>query len=206
MLIGFGGISDQNWPPRDDVVGPLCFHSSVALLFCGRTWTCGGGWFAGRALMGIGVGLAARPVDRRDSGVHEPGAREERRLAHGWGAQAIGFVAALLLGGALTGIRAMADAPFASGYLPFFLIVLLIGTWFLPRHTPGDAGGDRRSWMPFVPKHLRRAFRDVIDRHGRGLYIRRFWSSRSAAKFEHDLIGSPNGLSQQRRSFIVSPS
>src|SRR6202043_1370887 len=112
--------------------------------------------FAGRALMGIGVGLAATPST---AGILECTRPERAKSAASvtMGAQAIGFAAALLLGGTLTEYGPW-PTRLCFWVLALFLIVLLIGTWLLPRHTPDGAGGDWRSRMPSVPNHVRRTF------------------------------------------------
>jgi MFS family permease len=107
-------------------------------------------------------------------------------------AQAIGFAAALLLGGALTEYGPW-PTRLCFWVLALFLIVLLIGTWLLPRHTPGGAGGDWRSRMPSVPKHVRRAFAvsstAMVAAYTFGVLVLSL-----GGQVEHDLIGSPNAF------------
>src|SRR5882762_5498974 len=146
MLVGFGGISDQIGRRATMLAG--LFASLVgALLFAVApdVW-----WvFAGRALMGIGVGLAASPSTAAILEFTSP-ERAKGAASVTMGAQAIGFAAALLLGGALTEYGPW-PTRLCFWVLAFFLIVLLVGTWLLPRHTSGS-GGDWRSRMPSVPK------------------------------------------------------
>jgi predicted MFS family arabinose efflux permease len=187
-LVGFGGISDQIGRRVTMLAG--LFASLVgALLFAVApdVW-----WvFAGRALMGIGVGLAASPST---AAILEFMSPEHAKSAASltMGAQAIGFVAALLLGGALTEYGPW-PTRLCFWVLALFLIVLLIGTWFLPRHTPGDAGGNRRSRMPSVPRHLRRAFAvsstAMVAAYTFGVLVLSL-----GGQVEHDLIGSPNAF------------
>src|SRR6266481_5142555 len=153
MLVGFGGISDQIGR-RATMLAGLFASLAGALLFAVApdVW-----WiFAGRALMGIGVGLAASPST---AAVLEFISQEHAKSAAlvTMGAQAIGFAAALLLGGALTEYGPW-PTRLCFWVLALFLIVLLIGTSLLPRHTPGAAGGDWRSRLPSIPKDGRRAF------------------------------------------------
>src|SRR6202011_3959411 len=153
MLVGFGGISDQ-FGRRTTMLAGLFASLVGALLFAVApdVW-----WvFAGRALMGIGVGLAASPST---AAILEFSSPESAKYAASvtMGAQAAGFAAALLLGGALTEYGPWPTHLCFWG-LAVFLAVLLIGTWFLPRHTSGGTGGDWRSRMPSVPKPIRRAF------------------------------------------------
>jgi hypothetical protein len=107
-------------------------------------------------------------------------------------AQAIGFAAALLLGGALTEYGPW-PTRLCFWVLALFLIALLIGTWLLPRHTPFNAGGDWRSRMPSVPKHLRWTFAvsstAMVAAYTFGVLVLSL-----GGQVEHDLIGSPNAF------------
>jgi MFS family permease len=147
--------------------------------------------FAGRALMGIGVGLAASPST---AAILEFTSLERTKSAAllTMGAQAIGFAAALLLGGALTEYGPW-PTRLCFWILALFLIVLLIGTWLLPRHTTGGAGGDSRSRMPSVPKDVRRAFAvsstAMVAAYTFGVLVLSL-----GGQVEHDLIGSPNAF------------
>src|SRR3981189_2357804 len=147
MLVCFGGISDRIGC-RTTMLAGLFASLAGALLFAVApdVW-----WvFAGRALMGIGVGLTASPST---AAILEFTSLERTKNAAliTMGAQAIGFAAALLLGGALTEYGPW-PTRLCFWILAVFLIVLLIGTWLLPRHTPGGAGGDWRSRMTSVSK------------------------------------------------------
>jgi hypothetical protein len=108
------------------------------------------------------------------------------------GAQAIGFAAGLLCGGALTEYGPW-PTRLCFWVLALFLIVLLIGTWLLPRHTSGGAGGDWRSRMPSVPKDVRRAFAvsstAMVAACTFGVLVLAL-----GGQVEHDLIGSPNAF------------
>src|SRR5258705_162183 len=83
--------------------------------------------------------------------------RAKRAALVTMGAQAIGFAAGLLLGGALTQYGPW-PTRLCFWVLALYLTVLLIRTWLLPRHTPGGAGGDWRSLMPSIPNDVRRSF------------------------------------------------
>src|SRR6201998_2534989 len=108
------------------------------------------------------------------------------------GAQAIGFATPPLLGGALTQYGPW-PTRLCFWVLALFLIVLLIGTWLLPRYAPGGRGGDWRSRMPSVPKHVRRAFAmtstAMVAAYAFGVLVLSL-----GGQVEHDLIGSPNAL------------
>src|SRR5246500_2228232 len=188
MLVSFGGISDQIGR-RATMLAGLLASLVGALLFAVApdVW-----WvFAGRALMGIGVGLAASPST---AAILEFSSPESAKHAASvtMGAQAGGFAAALLFGGALTEYGPW-PTRLCFWVLSLFLIVLLIGTWLLPRHTPGSAGGDWRSRMPSVPEHLRRNYAvsstAMIAAYTFGVLVLSL-----GGQVEHDLIGSPNAF------------
>jgi len=188
MLIGFGGISDQIGR-RATMLAGLFASLAGAVLFAVApdVW-----WiFAGRALMGIGVGLAASPST---AAVLEFSSPERARSAASvtMAAQAIGFAAALLFGGALTEYGPW-PTRLCFWVLVLFLIVLLIGTWLLPRHTSGGASGDLRSRLPSVPKDGRRAFAvsstAMVAAYTFGVLVLSL-----GGQVEHDLIGSPNAF------------
>jgi predicted MFS family arabinose efflux permease len=188
MLLGFGGISDQIGR-RATMLAGLLASLVGALLFAVApdVW-----WvFAGRALMGIGVGLAASPST---AAVLEFTSPERARSAASvtMGAQAIGFATALLLGGALTEYGPW-PTRLCFWVLALFLTVLLIGTWLLPRHTPGSAGGDWRSNMPSVPNQVRRAFAvsstAMVAAYAFGVLVLSL-----GGQVERDLIGSSNAF------------
>jgi len=188
MLVGFGGISDQIGR-RATMLAGLLASLVGALLFAVAPDV---GWvFAGRALMGIGVGLTASPST---AAVLEFTSLERAKSAASitMAAQATGFAAALLLGGALTEYGPW-PTRLCFWVLAFFLIILLIGTWLLPRHGSGGARGDWRSRMPSVPKHIRRVFAvsstAMVAAYTFGVLLLSL-----GGQVEHDLIGSPNAL------------
>jgi predicted MFS family arabinose efflux permease len=193
MLVGLGGVSDQIGRRAAMLVG-LGASLVGAVLFAGAPDVC---WvLAGRALMGIGVGLTAAPstaaileFSRHQDATHAASLTTM--------AQAGGFTAALLLGGALTEY-----GPWPTRLCFWVLAVLLgaltIATWFLPRHTNDDARADdaKRGWrsrMPFVPKHMRRAFATasaaMIAAYTFGVLVLSL-----GGQVEHDLLGSSNAL------------
>ncbi len=188
MLVGFGGISDQIGR-RATMLAGLFASLAGALLFAVApdvSWV-----FGGRALMGIGVGLAASPSTAAILEFSSPKRAKSAALVT-MGAQAIGFAAALLLGGALTEYGPW-PTRLCFWVLALFLIVLLIGTWLLPRHAPGGTGGDWRSRMPSVPKPIRRAFAvsstAMVAAYTFGVLVLSL-----GGQVEHDLIGSPNAF------------
>src|SRR5260221_8707088 len=188
MLLGFGGISDQIGRRTPMLAGLWAWLAGALLLaIAPDVW-----WvFAGRALMGVGVGVAASPSTAAILEFTSP-ERAKSAASVTMGAQAIGFATALLLGGALTQYGPW-PTRLCFWVLAVFLIVLLIGTWLLPRYTPGGRGGDWRSRMPSVPKHVRRAFAmtstAMVAAYAFGVLVLSL-----GGQVEHDLIGSPNAL------------
>jgi MFS family permease len=187
-LVGFGGISDQIGR-RATMLAGLFASLAGALLFAVApdVW-----WiFAARALMGIGVGLAAGPST---AAILEFSRPERARSAASvtMGAQAVGFAAALLLGGALTEYGPW-PTRLCFWLLALFVVILLIGAWLLPRHTPGGVGGDWRSRIPSIPRHVRRAFAvsstAMLAAYAFGVLVLSL-----GGQVEHDLIGSPNAF------------
>ena len=188
MLVGFGGISDQIGR-RATMLAGLFASLAGAVLFAiaPDVW-----WvFAGRALMGIGVGLAASPSTAAILEFTSPERAKSAALVT-MAAQAMGFAAALLLGGALTEYGPW-PTRLCFWILAVLLLTLLAATWFLPRHTVGDAGGDKRSRMPSVPKDVRRAFAvsstAMVAAYTFGVLVLSL-----GGQVEHDLIGSPDAF------------
>jgi MFS family permease len=188
MLVGFGGISDQIGR-RATMLAGLLASLVGALLFAVApdVW-----WvFAGRALMGIGVGLAASPST---AAILEFSSPEHANSAASvtMAAQAIGFVAALLLGGALTEYGPW-PTRLCFWVLFLFLMLLFAATWFLPRHRSGGAVSNWRSRMPSVPRDIRRAFAvsstAMVAAYTFGVLLLSL-----GGQVEHDLIGSPNAF------------
>src|SRR6202790_1725795 len=134
VLIGFGDISDQIGRRAAmllglgaSLIGTFLFAVAPSVLWL----------FAGRALMGVGVGLTAGPSTAAMV-ESSPAGQSKRAASITAAAQAAGFAAALLLGGALTQY-----APWPT-HLSFWVLFVLIGLlfaviWFLPRPVDGPA-------------------------------------------------------------------
>jgi predicted MFS family arabinose efflux permease len=193
MLIGFGGISDQIGRRGAMLLG-LSASLVGTLLFA----VAPDAWWvlAGRALTGIGVGLTAGPST---AAILEFSSHQDARRAASLTitAQAGGFTAALLLGGALS---EYGPWPTRLCFWVFAIVLaaLTIGMWFLPRHTAGDARirnakGGWRSRMPFVPKHMRRSFA-TASAGMMAAYTFVVLVLSLGGQVEHDLIGSSNAL------------
>ena len=116
-------------------------------------------------------------------------------------AQAAGFAAALLVGGALTQY-----APWPTRLtfwvLAALLALLFAAAWFLPRHTGGDAGGRWHPRMPSVPTDVRKAFVlasvAMMTAYTHGVLVLSL-----GGQVAHDLVGSPNAFVNIERAFGV---
>jgi MFS family permease len=188
VLVGFGDVSDYVgrraailWGVGASLVSTLLFALAPDVLWL----------FAGRALMGIGVGLTAGPSTA--AMVEFSGQGAARRAATVTNAaQAVGFAAALLLGGALI---QYAPLPTRLNFwvLSAVLAALFAAAWFLPRRTGSEAHGRWRPKTPFIPKRLRNVFAvataAVATAYTHGVLILSLGS-----QVARDLVGSPNAL------------
>src|ERR1700689_4744591 len=136
VLIGFGDVSDYIgrratilWGLAASLAGTLLFALGLDVLWL----------FAGRAFMGIGVGLTAGPSTAAMVEFSGQGAAK-RAATITTAAQAVGFGGALLLGGALI---QYAPLPTRLNFwvLSAVLAALFAAAWLLPRHTGNEAQG-----------------------------------------------------------------
>jgi MFS family permease len=187
-LIAFGGISDQIGRRAAMLAGLSASLIGAALLAVAPDvrWV-----FAGRAFMGVGVGLSAGPST---AAVLEFCNHRDTRHATSLTmvAQAGGFAAALLVGGTLTEYGPW-PTRLCFSILAGLLAALTIATWFLPRHRFSGEKGAWRPRMPFVPKDSRRAFATastaMMVAYTFGVLVLSL-----GGQVEHDLIGSSNAL------------
>jgi predicted SnoaL-like aldol condensation-catalyzing enzyme/predicted MFS family arabinose efflux permease len=169
------------WGVGASLVGTLLFALAPDVLWL----------FAGRAFMGIGVGLTAGPSTAAMVEFSGQGAAK-RAATITTAAQAVGFAAALLLGGALI---QYAPLPTQLNFwvLSAVLAALFAAAWFLPRHTGSEAQGRWRPKTPFIPKRLRNVFAvaaaAVTSAYTHGVLILSLGS-----QVARDLVGSPNAL------------
>jgi len=188
MLIGFGEISDYIGRRKTMLLGLGASLLGVLAFAIGPNvqWI-----FAGRALMGVGVGLSASPAAAAMVEFSRPG-QEHRAGSIAAAAQALGLAAAVLVGG---GLIQYAPFPAHLNFWVLFVVLLAIfgATWFLPHHTVGDASG---RWKPKplnVARGIRRVFTisamAVISGYGIGAVMLSLGS-----QVAHDLIGSSNAL------------
>jgi MFS family permease len=188
MLVGFGGISDQIGR-RAAMLLSLSASLIGTLLFAlaPDVW-----WlFVGRADMGIGVVLAAGPSTAAI--LEFSGHQDAKRAAIiTMTAQAGGFAAALLVGGALTEYGPW-PTRLCFWVFAVLLAALTIATWFLPRRTVSREKGAWRPRMPFVPKEFRRVFATASAAMITAYTFSVLMLS-LGGQVEHDLIGSSNAL------------
>jgi MFS family permease len=188
VLLLFGNISDY-WGRRNAMLLGLAASLFGALLFSlapSVSWI-----FAGRIFMGIGVGLAAGPATAamiEFNPTSSPAYSSTMNAA----AQALGWGAATLIGGAL-----IQYAPFPTR-LNFWLLSIVIAAilavaWFLPGH--GD-GAPRQRWRPGsigVPKEIALVFATsalvVASAYALGAVTLSL-----GAQIAKDLIGSTNAF------------
>lgn len=107
---------------------------------------------AGRALMGIGVGLSLGPATSMIASTRPDGARD-RTGAITAGASSVGLITALLVGGASV---QFGPSPLHTGYVALLAgaVVALVAAWYLPRATR-SADVRWRPRRPAVPRHPR---------------------------------------------------
>jgi MFS family permease len=188
VLIGFGDVSDYVgrraailWGVGASLVGTLLFALAPDVLWL----------FAGRAFMGIGVGLTAGPSTAAMVEFSGQGAAKRAATITN-AAQAVGFAAALLFGGALVQYAPL-PTRLTFWTLFAFLAALFTAAWFLPRHTGSEAHGRWRPKTPFIPNHLRNVFvvaaAAVTSAYTHGVLILSLGS-----QVARDLVGSPNAL------------
>ena len=168
ILIIFGDISDHIGRRTTmllglgaSLIGAFLFAVAPSVLWL----------FAGRAIMGVGVGLTAGPSTAAMVEFSAEG-QAKRAASITAAAQAFGFAAALLLGGALTQY-----APWPT-HLSFWVLFALIGmlftaTWFLPRHVGRRRVPPLASEGPFLAARIAAGFHPCVDRGDDGLYARR---------------------------------
>src|SRR5258708_603811 len=188
VLVGFGDVSDYVgrraailWGVGASLVGTLLLALAPDVLWL----------FAGRAFMGVGVGLTAGASTAAMVEFSGQGAAK-RAATITTAAQAVGFAAALLLGGALV---QYAPLPTRLNFwvLSAVLAALFAAAWFLPRHTGSAAHGRWRPKTLFIPNHLRNVFA-VAAAAVTTSYTPRVLILSLGSQVARDLVGSPNTL------------
>jgi hypothetical protein len=185
-LGGFGALSDHIGR-RATMLAGLGASLAGTLLFAVAPHVV---WLlAARALMGLGVGLTAGPSTAAMVEFSADRAPKRPALLTTL-AQATGFTAALLVGGALI---EYAPWPMRLGFwvLAGLLALLFAATWFMPRHTGPDRGGAWRPRLPSVPRPARKAFAiasiAMVTAYTHGVLVLSL-----GGQVAHDLVGSSN--------------
>jgi MFS family permease len=187
-LIMFGDISDYIGRRMAMLLGLAASLIGVLLFAVAPTvhWI-----LVGRAFMGIGVGLSASP-SAAALVEYGPADQSKRAGAVTTVAQSLGLALAFLVDGALI---EYAPLPARLNFWALFVVIAAIftATWFLPRHTSGDASGRWRPRIPRVAHGLYRIFAtstvSVMGAYALGAIILSL-----GAQIAHELIDSANHL------------
>lgn len=153
MLVLFGNLSDHIGG-RSTILLGLASSLVGVLLFAVAPSV---GWvFAGRAFIGIGVGLVTSPASAAMVEFSAPG-QSKRASSIATAATAAGLASATLVGGAL-----IQYAPFPT-HLNFWALFVVLGalffaSWFLPHYAPADASARWRAGSIRIPSGDGRIF------------------------------------------------
>ncbi|MFK0332843.1 MFS transporter [Rhizobium sp. NPDC090275] len=188
VLVLFGNLSDYIGR-RETMLAGLAFSASGSLIFAiapDVDWI-----FLGRALMGVGVGLSAGPSAAAVVEFSPP-----HRIGQAGGAtaaaQALGMMAASLVGGAL-----IQYAPFPLrmnfAVLTAVLVGLIAVTWFMPNHTASRATGRWRPKVPSIPNGVFAVF-VASTAAVTGSYVLGAMTLSLGAQIAHDVVASSNAL------------
>src|SRR6202140_770433 len=188
VLILTGDISDYMGRRSTILIGlgSSLLGTALFAIAPGVLWV-----FAGRAFIGLGVGLCAGPAAAallEFSAVGE----ETRASSINTLAQAVGIVLATIVGGAL-----IQYAPYPT-HLNFWgllvvLAILFAFAWFLPRTVSNKAPGRWQPKLPNIPREIRKIFAASAIAAGTGYVIGGLMMS-LGAQIAHDLVGSDNVL------------
>jgi predicted MFS family arabinose efflux permease len=187
-LILFGDMSDYIGRRKTMLLGLAASFLGVLLFAVAPSvdWL-----FVGRAFMGIGVGLSASP-SAAALVEFSPAGQSKRAGSVTTAAQSLGLALALLVGGTLIEYAPL-PARLNFWVLSVVIAAVFVATWFLPRHTSGEATGPWRPKIPSVPKALYRIFATSTVSVTIGYALGAIMMS-LGAQIAHDLIGSANHL------------
>ena len=189
-LLLFGNLSDRIGRRAAILAGVASSLLGVGLFAVAP----GVGWlYAGRAFMGIGVGLSASPGTAALVEFSAPG-QQARANVVATTATAFGLGMAALLGGALI---QYAPWPLRLNFVVLFgmLALVLAFAWFLPRPTALERAAAPR-WQPGklgVPRAIARVFATAATAVTAGYVLGALMLS-LGSQIARDLIGSNNAL------------
>jgi MFS family permease len=189
-LLLFGNLSDRIGRRAAILAGVASSLVGVGLFAVapGVAWL-----YAGRAFMGIGVGLSASPGTAALVEFSAPGQQARANVA-ATAATAFGLGMATLLGGALI---QYAPWPLRLNFIALFMVlaVVLAFAWFLPRPTALERATAPR-WQPgtlHVPRSIARVFVTAATAVTAG-YVMGALMLSLGSQIARDLIGSSNAL------------
>jgi MFS family permease len=147
--------------------------------------------FAGRAFVGLGVGLCAGPAAAALLEFSAAG-QETRASSINTLAQAVGLALATIVCGAL-----IQYAPYPT-HLNFWVLwvvlaILFAAAWFLPRTVSNKAPGRWQPKLPCIPRGIRKIFAASALAAASGYAIGGLMMS-LGAQIAHDLVGSDNAF------------
>jgi predicted MFS family arabinose efflux permease len=147
--------------------------------------------FAGRVLMGVGVGLSMSPATAAMVEFSAAG-RTARASSIATAATAVGLAMATLVGGGL-----IQYAPFPT-HLNFWVLSAVVtavlgAAWFLPRSARGSVDGRWRPRVPYIPPRLRLVFLTSALAVSTAFACGAIFLS-LGADIARDLVGSTNAL------------
>lgn len=153
VLILLGDVSDHIGRRLSMVLGLLAELIGVLLFVMANdvAWL-----FAGRAFMGLGVGLSLSPANVAMVEFSAPG-QEKRASAIATGVSSVGIALAMLVGGALT---QYAPFPLRLNFV-VLAIAIVVGIMLvggLPKHTPDETADPWRVRAIVIPRGSRRIF------------------------------------------------
>ena len=191
-LLLFGNLSDRIGRRAAILAGVASSLLGVGLF----AFAPGVGWlYAGRAFMGIGVGLSASPATAALVEFSAPG-QQARANVVATAATAFGLGMATLAGGALI---QYAPWPLHLNFIALFAVLagVLAAAWFLPRPGAAERVAAPR-WRPgtlTVPRSIARVFATAATAVTAGYVLGALMLS-LGSQVARDLIGSGNALVQ----------
>jgi MFS family permease len=188
VLVLFGNLSDQIGR-RSTILLGLAASLVGALLFAiapSVAWI-----FAGRAFIGLGVGLATSPATAAMVEFSAAG-QSQRASSIATAATAAGLALATLVGG---GLIQYAPYPTHLNFWVLFAVLaaLFCAAWFLPQPAPSQTSTRWRPGAIRVPRHMRKIFIAAAIAMT-AAYAHGVTMLALGAQIARDLVGSGNAL------------